>query len=227
MDLNIELNQSHPDMDSIVFLFYGTEVNVSANLLHRVEKIIECALAHTYSHRYDSQANPPPLVFNANSISAYLSDLFAQHETSLTDELNAQLKLERIARKLEKYIPLTNLSVTLKEPHVRFHPFSHFMIAPIASQVFLNLTNHYLERNTETDYFCSKDANYECFFDLNAKYLHFSTTRPVDEKLLFDVVSKLTNPSKKLIYDSYVHSQITVNRLRLIKKKKKKDVQHL
>lgn len=35
-------------------------------------------------------------------------------------------------------------------------------------------------------------------------------TTPVDEKSLFDVVSKLPNPSKKLIYDSYNHNQLTV-----------------
>jgi hypothetical protein len=136
MDLNIELNSSHPDMASQVLILYSIDVNLSANLVHRVSKIIECAYAHTYSQPYSTKALSPP-VFNPNSISAYLADLLAQHEqlNSATDEINAQLKLERIARKLEKYIPLTSLSITFKEPHVRFHPYSHFFIAPIASQV--------------------------------------------------------------------------------------------
>lgn len=60
-----------------------------------------------------------------------------------------------------------------------------------------------------------KYSNYECYLNLGAKYIYFSITRPLDEKALFDVVSKLPNPSKKLIYDSYVHNQLTADGLKL------------
>ena len=46
---------------------------------------------------------------------------------------------------------------------------------------------------------------------MNAKYIYFNMSLPLDEKQLFDVVTKLTNQTKKLIYDSYIHKQITVN----------------
>lgn len=60
-------------------------------------------------------------------------------------------------------------------------------------------------------YLFLKESNYNCYFNMNAKYIYFNMSLPLDEKQLFDVVTKLTNPSKKLIYDSYIHKQITVS----------------
>lgn len=136
MDLNIELDSAQPELSSAIIILYGLEVNFSANLLHRALKVYQCSQAHSYTTPYSSSILGP-LIFNPNSISAYLSNLWAQLESNLNDEANAQLKLERIARKLEKYIPLKNVSITLKEPCVRLYPYSHFIISSIACQVII------------------------------------------------------------------------------------------
>lgn len=46
-----------------------------------------------------------------------------------------------------------------------------------------------------------------------ANYLNFTITKPLDQVQLFTVVSKLTNPPKKLIYDSYIHNHIILDGL--------------
>ena len=135
MDINIELSSSHPDIASLVFILYDIEVNVSANLLHRTVKMFECSRQHEYTRPYSTLAHSPP-VFNENSISAYLAELMSQQELNATDEISTQLHLKRIAKKLEKYIPLMNVSCTIKNPKIKMHPYSHFLIASIASQVF-------------------------------------------------------------------------------------------
>jgi hypothetical protein len=61
----------------------------------------------------------------------------------------------------------------------------------------------------------SQESGYECYLNLSAKYVNLGITKPLDEKLIFSVVSKLTNPPKKLIHDSYVHNQITADSLKL------------
>lgn len=179
MDINLELNPNQPDIFSLNFIFYGIQVNVSANLIHRLVKIYDCSLAHTYTEPYASLTS-------------------AKSSTSLTelvliDDLSSKTNTEKLARKFEKYIPTLNYTFTFKEPVIKFHPYSHFLIASIASQ----------------------NSNYDCYLSLNAKYIYFNIIRPLDEKALFDVVSKLPNPSKKLIYDSYVHNQVTADSLKL------------
>ena len=183
-DLNSSQIMSPNDIYSQSFIFYGLELNISANFFHRLFKLIDRAQSHSYSRPYSS--------FYLNQQSNFNSQLdTSMTEVNLNNEINSKLNIESLAKKLEKHIPLINTTFTLKDPSIKFYPYSHFLIST------------------------SQEINYECFLHFNVKYVYFNISRPVDEKSLFDVVSKLTNPSKKLIYDSYIHHQIILDSIKV------------
>ncbi|RNA25153.1 vacuolar sorting-associated 13B isoform X1, partial [Brachionus plicatilis] len=184
-DVDIELSTNQADIFSLYFIFYSVEINVSANLVHRLCKIYECCLNHQYTEPYS----------RFQKLKSESNSSFVESVESV-DQIGTQSPIKK-ARQFEKHTPIRMTNFIFKQPLIKFYPYSHFLIAPIASQ----------------------DVNFECFFKLDLNYLYFNITRPVDEKSLFDVVSKLPSPSKKLVYDSYTHNQFTV-RVFLFKKKK-------
>jgi hypothetical protein len=113
-----------------------------------------------------------------------------QHDINQTDE--AKWDLDTMAKRLEKSLPLMNHQFTFKDPVIRFYPFSHLLLTPVIS----------------------KELNYDCHFMLTAKYIYFNMSMPrvEDERLLFEIVNKSPSVSKKLLYDAYVHKQLTVKR---------------
>ena len=120
-------------------------------------------------------------------------EFLSQRSTSISDELTLKLMVESLAKKFEKYVPLFNETFTFKDPVIKFYPYSHSSLTP-TSQL---------------------DSSYNCYLNLTIKYVYVNLTMPTNEILLFDVVSKLTNPSKKLIYDSYVHNHIIIDTLKV------------
>ncbi|CAF0864916.1 unnamed protein product, partial [Brachionus calyciflorus] len=181
VDIKLEINQ--PDIFSLYFILYSVEINVSANLIHRLCKLYDCSLDHGYYEPYAKNDK-----FKSDSSTSLLDGCDGVDPSSPLSHSPVKM-----ARKFEKYIPVVNQNFIFKQPVIKFHPYSHFLIAPIASQ----------------------ESNFECYFNLNLNYLFLNIVRPYDEKALFDVVSKLPNPSKKLIYDSYVHNQLTADGLKL------------
>ena len=169
-------NEPGDDIFSVCLLFYGFNVNLSADFLHRAFKLFDCSQKHSYTHVY---ANDP-------------YESLSQNNSPVNDEFSLKQTVETLAKKFEKYVPIFNETFTFKDPVIRFYPYSHSLLT----------TSSQLE------------SNYNCFFNITAKYIYVNLTMPLNEVLLFDVVSKLTNPSKKLIYDSYIHNQITIDTLK-------------
>ena len=178
---NLETLDDHKnridDVFSMCFIFYGINVNVSANFLHRAVKVFESSQKHSYTHAY--AADP--------------YEFFSQKNTNINDDMSIKLMVENLAKKFEKYVPIFNETFTFKDPVIRFYPYTHSSLA----------SNSQL------------DSSYNCYLNLTAKYFFVNITMPINEILLFDVVSKLTNPSKKLIYDSYVHNHISIDTLKV------------
>jgi vacuolar protein sorting-associated protein 13B len=184
-DLNSSQFMSSNDIYSQSFIFYGLELNISANFFHRLFKLIDRAQSNSYSRPYSSYYLNQQSTLNTSKLDSSFNEL------NLNNEINSKINIESLAKKLEKHIPLINTTFTLKDPSIKFYPYSHFLIST------------------------SQDINYESYLLFNVKYVYFNISRPVDEKSLFDVVSKLTNPSKKLIYDSYIHHQIIIDTLKV------------
>jgi len=174
-DANIK---EEKDVFSLCLLFYGLNINLSADFLHRAFKVFDCSQKHSYTHVFASD----PYEF------------LSQNNATATDELSVKQMVETMAKKFEKYVPLFNQTFTFKDPVIRFYPYSHSLLTTTTNQL---------------------DSNYDCFLNITVKYIFVNLTMPLNEMLLFDVVSKLTNPSKKLIYDSYIHNQITIDTLKV------------
>lgn len=121
MDLSLELSPNHPDIFSLYFIFYGIELNLSANLIHRLVKLYDCSQSHSYQEPYSS-----------------LVHLNETEPGSPVEDQNP----EKLAKKFEKYIPIVNYTFTFKDPIIKMHPYSHFLIAPIVSQVILETLNY-------------------------------------------------------------------------------------
>ena len=170
-DLDTKLN-INPDKFSLYFLFYKIELNLSANLLHRVLKIYEISQSHLYTEPYSSLNQPNE------------SKLAEADAADDSNHIRQKLNVEKLAKKYEKYLPLFSYNIVFKEPLIKFHPYSHFLM--------------------------SQSTQNQCYFEFGANFVNFMITRPLNQEQLFDVVSKLSNPSKKLLYDSYVHNHLTV-----------------
>ena len=178
-----------PDISSLYLLLYKIELNLSANFMHRMLKLYESSQSHAYKRPYSSLSS-----CNSSS-SSYLNlnDLVVTTTTTTIDTNNLagsyheqqKLNIERMAHKLEKYVPLISYNIILKEPSIRFHPYSHFY-------------------NTQS-------FDYRCFFLFQVNYVSFGIRQPKYQEKLFEVVSNIINPSQKLLYDSYVHNSLTVS----------------
>lgn len=189
-EMDIKLNSNAQEINSLYVILYGVEVNFSANLMHRLLKLYDCSKSHAYTESYMAKFASNREREAAAAVAAGLRPENPPQPTSASmDDILTKISIEKAAKNLEKHLPAFNLTIMLKEPLLKLHPYSHFSIAPIASQ----------------------ESSYECYLTLSCKVLHLSVVKPLDEKMLFDVVSKLTNPSKKLIYDSYNHFHLTVN----------------
>lgn len=161
-----------PEVYSFYLLLYKIELNLSANFMHRFLKIYESTQTHSYTQAYSSNVIKP-----ANSIESLTGSYHEQQKTSI----------ERLAHKFEKYSPLMNYNIILKEPSIQLHPYSHYLVA--------NNTNNF---------------DYKSYFLIEANCINFNIRKPIDQEKLFDVITNLINPSKKLIYDCYIHYNLIV-----------------
>lgn len=123
-DVDIELSTSQADIFSLQFLFYSVEINVSANLMHRLCKIYECCLNHGYTEPYSRVQN---LRCESNTS-------FGESVESVDHPYPTSSPMKK-ARKFQNHIPVRVTNFIFKQPTIKLHPYSHFLIAPIASQV--------------------------------------------------------------------------------------------
>ncbi len=105
-------SKNEQEISSLCVLFYKIEVNFSANFFHRILKLYECYQSNLYLHPYSSYDQVP----------------------SDQEIFTSELIIEKLAAKFEKYSPLLKQTLIFKEPTIKFHPFTHFLVAP-ASQV--------------------------------------------------------------------------------------------
>lgn len=78
------------------------------------------------------------------------------HDTSNMENVNEEYSsaddIEKIAKHLEKNISFANFTMLVKEPVVKLHPYSHYLIAPIATSYQLSAIDSFLELKIKT--FC-------------------------------------------------------------------------
>lgn len=122
-DINLEPITNQTDIFSLYFLFYSVEINFSANLMHRLCKIYECCLNQEYKDAYS----------RAKKLTCESNTSFAESSEG-TDPSPSQSPIKK-ARQFEKHTPKKVTNFVFKQPTIKFHPYSHFLIAPIASQV--------------------------------------------------------------------------------------------
>lgn len=123
IDIDKDMLTSQTDIFSLQFLFYNVEINVSANLGHRLCKIYECCLSHNYTEPYS----------RVQKLRCESNTSFVESVEGIDQNLNnRQMKK---ARKFENHTPKRFTNFIFKQPTIKLHPYSHFLIAPIASQV--------------------------------------------------------------------------------------------
>ena len=116
-ELETDQSSSQPDIFSLYFIFYGIDINLSANFVHRVFKLYDCSRMHNYTQPY-SQLND-----HNDGLSG----------SNFGDEASSKIMIENLAKKFEKYVPLFNQTFVFKDPSIKFHPYSHLLLtsAPV------------------------------------------------------------------------------------------------
>lgn len=89
---------------------------------NRAIKIWDCLNSHSYCEPYGT----PVESTGSNNDFGCLNE-------SGSDEVLSPAEVEILAKKLEKQISIVNFTLLLKEPVVNLHPYSHYLIAPIAA----------------------------------------------------------------------------------------------
>ena len=127
-DESIETNLNS-DVFSFYLLLYKIELNLSANFMHRILKVYESCQSHSYSRPYSSGLSNKQQKQQAN-ITEIDSLAGSYHEQQ-------KINIEKMAKKFEKYLPHLNHSIILKEPVIKIHPYSHFLVTS-NTQVSIN-----------------------------------------------------------------------------------------
>jgi hypothetical protein len=162
-------------------------------------KIWDCSQSHSYTEPYSSgkPITSPTTTATTNSDNNQTSSNPNESTTSIGSDidLNSEVDIEKLAKSLEKHLPKSNLTLLLKDPTIKLHPYSHYLIAPIAAS--------------------HQHSALDSSIVLTMKTLCFTRTCPLDENQLYEVVSKLAQPSSKLLYDCYIHNQINIDSVRM------------
>ena len=97
--------------------------------MHRILKVYESCQSHSYSRPYSSGLSNKQQKQQAN-ITEIDSLAGSYHEQQ-------KINIEKMAKKFEKYLPHLNHSIILKEPVIKIHPYSHFLVTS-NTQVSIN-----------------------------------------------------------------------------------------
>ena len=109
---------------ALSFIFYGLQLNISANLLHQVLMLVDRSQTRPYKKPYSS--NAAGLQDTGETAAGAGGD---KANEAAAGEVNVDLdSIELMAMQFEKYVAQFSTTVTLKEPAIRFYPYSHFLI---------------------------------------------------------------------------------------------------
>ena len=181
-----EVNEK--ELASMYLVFYNLKLNISANLVHRVLKIYDRSQAHSYARPYSSLTSLSTLT-GATALSNE-APATADEMTTSSVKSNRPLLTEALAKRFEKYLPLRTSNFILKEPLVVIQPFTHLFMSSTLSQ---------------------QHAIYESTLNLQANFFNLTITSPIYEQELFDTVTKMVNPPKKLVDHSYTRLNLVVS----------------